>query len=460
MARQQFFIQQILNSRNIVLISIGVQCLLFYFYYHPDAKILLGDESRYYNEGLSIAKGGDWHNNPLWPPMQSVLISLFARIFEHPLFPLQIFQYLMLLLAGFIVRDLTWRETAHQGAAQISLAIMLWYPTWLAYAQYLWPEVVHVLLFVSIVWINHYKKDSIGWMAFSGGLLGVMILFKSVVLLFIPFLYLPLFVTAKRGEYLWSSVFIKVSLSILMAMIIVAPASIKAHKLTGGWMVSNSSMFNLWYGLNDDKRQHFANDMGGSIYAKYMKSADDFQTRNQLVKEQAIKKIQTQGIINTIINQVKKQYFRLFDHQSFFTQQFKGKSSDHYKNRYHHSHDDILVKTMINFDHVFYFFMMLFMVLGLIVSIKKSLMAQQFCLFLLYTLGLFILLHAKSRFRIPLMPLMAFFSGLLFHYMSQYNYQFNKVLTDVKSRIIVILIIISVSCLVFAGGLLDKVFPI
>ncbi len=460
MAKHQFKIHNIIHTRSIVLISLGVQCLLFYFYYYPDTKVFLGDESRYYDAGLSIIAGGDWHSNPLWPPMQSVLISLFARLFEQPLLPLQIFQYMMLLLAGFIVRDLTWRETQHQASSQISLAIMLWYPSWLAYSQYLWPEVIHVLLLVAIIWINHYKKNAYGWMAFSGLLLGLMILFKSVVFLFIPFLYLPLIVAAKRGECSWPSAFMKITLSMVIAVAVISPASIKAHKLTGGWMVSNSSMFNLWYGLNDDKRQHFAHDIGGGIYRKYMSSADDYAMRNHLIKEQAMKKIDTQGFVTTTINQLKKQYFRLFDHQSFFTQQFQGPNSENFKNKYHHHHDEILVKTVVNFDHIFYFFIMLGMVLGLLISIKKSLLAQQFGLFLLYTLGLFILLHAKSRFRVPLMPMMAFFSGLLCHYMSRYDYHIKTVFVGIRSRIIVIAIIILVACLVFAGELLDKIFPI
>ena len=445
---------KILKTKYLILFSVILESILFYIYYFPETKLFFGDEQRYLNTGLSIAVGGDWHTNPLWPPGQSILISLFARFFVNPVLPLQLFQYVLLLFSGFVVRDIVWRETANRVSSQLALAIMILYPSWLAYSQYLWPEVIHVTLFVVIIWINRYRYNSYKWMLFSGFILGIALLFKSLLILFVPFLYLSS--VLKLG---WKKALLTIVSSLLMAMIVMAPASLKAHKMTGGWMVSNSSMFNLWFGLNDDKRQNFTHDIGGVMHKEYMKFADNYQQRNEVAKNKALKKMKDEGYINTFIKQISKQYFRLFDYQSFFSQQFQGEKSENYLNKYSHHHNEVLVKLLLLFNNLFYFILMLGMFFGVSVSIKKSLVAQQFALFLLYILALFVLLHTKPRFRIPLLPIMAFYSAYLSVYFNHGNWRQTKILHN-KSKlflisIIVMTITITITVLVFAARLID-----
>ena len=459
MGNQSLF-DKALHTRNIVCISVVIECLLFYFYYFPEAKVLMGDEPRYMQTGLSIANGADWHSNPLWPPMQPVLISLFARIFEQPLLPIQIFQYLMLLAAGFIVRDITWRETTHHNAAQWSLAIMLWYPSWLAYSQFLWPEVVHVLLFVVVLWIINYRNHSQVWMILSGILLGLAIVFKSLIILFVPVLFMPLFRGFKKPDFVYFYAVKRLFLCVIFAVLVIAPASFKAHKMTGGWMVSNSSMFNLWYGLKDNKRQHFIDDKGGGLYHQYMRSGEDFKQRNDWVKQQSLDLIKDQGVVKTLVNQLSKQYFRLFDHQTFFSQQFTGQKSQGYKSSYHRHKNDILVKLVVTYDHFFYAVIVVTTLLGLIIGTRQSLMSKQLALFTLYTLGLFLLLHAKPRFRIPLLPAMAFFSAIVLCYVDRQHRPLKTLMIDKKNQLILALTVFVGTAVVFAGGILDKLFPI
>jgi len=449
-----------LKTKYLISLSIIIELTLFYFYYFPETKIFFGDEQRYFNTGFSIAAGGDWHANPLWPPMQSILIALFATLFDSPLLALQIFQYGLLLFAGFVIRDIIWRETNNRRSAQLSLAIMILYPGWLAYSQYLWPEVMHVTLFVSIIWINSYKNNSYKWMLLSGLLIGLAILFKSLLILFIPFLFLPALLHIKADHSSLKSVLVKIVFSLLMATIVITPASLKAHKMTGGWMVSNSSMFNLWFALNDDKRQNFAHDIGGALHAEYLKSADNHRQRSQIAKNKALKKMQDDGYINTLLAQMAKQYFRLFDYQSFFSQQFQGKKSDNYVNKYHQHSDDLLVKAVLIFNNAFYFILMLAMFLGAFVSVTRSVIAKQFALFLLYVLALFVLLHTKPRFRIPLVPVMAFYAAYLHCYLVNRNWQLSQLLTNKKQLFLIAVFVTAITVLVFSAQLLDKIFPI
>jgi len=443
------------QTRWIVLISIVLECFLFYLYYFPEPKLFMGDEKRYFDAAVVIANGGDWHTHPLWPPMQSVLLAFFIKFFNQPLLALQIFQYGLLLLSGFIVRDMVWRETQHAFSSQVALAVMLLYPSWLAYSHYLWPEVVHVLLFVAILWINQYKYYSYRFLLFSGALLGLALLFKSLLVLFVPVLYWPVIV--KLGIKKAS---ITVGLSLVLAGVVMAPASIKAHQMTGSWMVSNSSMFNLWFGLKDKHRQNFTKDLGHETYLEYMNSAQGFVQRNKIIKEKALNKIQQVGYLQTVVNQLKKQYFRLFDYQSFFSQQFQGDRQDNYLSRYYHRADSFWVSLLLFFNVLFYLVLMSAMFMALWIACKSSLLARQLLLFLLYLLALFVLLHTKPRFRIPLVPLMAFFSAYLSFYIHQNNMTWVKVLRNKAYLLTVLFSVMIVLFFVFSAKLLDIYFPI
>jgi len=445
----------LLKSKYIVFLSVVIELILFYFYYFPETKNLLGDEHRYLNIGKSISEGGDWHSHPFWPPMQSIVIAVFIKLFSNPILPLQLFQYLLLLCSGFIVRNITYRETKNQTAAQIALAVMLLYPSWLAYSQYLWPEVIHVFLFVLIIWINNYKYHSIKWMLLSGMLLGLAILFKSLLILFIPFLYLPVIIRSQ-----WKQFSIRIALSLLVTVAVLAPASYKAHQMTGGWMVSNSSMFNLNLGLHDHTRQHFTHKIAGAHYNQFHSTAKTFEERNKIVTQKALNKITDDGYINTILQQLNKQYFRLFDYQSTFSQQFQSDEKGNYQNRYKTNHNNLLVKSFLIFNSVFYTIIMLGMFFGIVVSFRHSRIAQQFALFLLYTLGLFLLLHAIPRFRIPLVPIMGFYSGYLFYYVKSKMLENIPILPNKTDKLMATFIVIFVILLVFSAELLDKYYPI
>jgi hypothetical protein len=231
--------------------------------------------------------------------------------------------------------------------------------------------------------------------------------------------------------------------------------------MTGGWMAANSSMFNLNLGLHNKSRQHFKKAIAGKHFKEYQASAKTFQQRNKLVQEKALNTIKEQGYLNTFIEQLKKQYFRLFNYQSFFSQQFQGDKQRNFVNKYHIRHNNLLVKVILGFNTLFYMTIMIAMILGLIVSFKKSIIAQQFAVFLLYFFGLFFLLHTIPRFRIVLIPLMGFYSGYLYFYCFHKKTTENiSVLSVNRNKLVVLIVTTLVFLLSFSSSILDKYFPI
>jgi 4-amino-4-deoxy-L-arabinose transferase-like glycosyltransferase len=434
--------------------SLVLEAILFYLYYFPEQKLLLGDESRYYENAISILNGGNWQPHFFWPPLQSILLAFFFKLFGESLLPFQLFQYLLLVISALMVRDIVFRETGNFQSSQVGFAVMLLFPSWLAYSHFLWPEVIHVFLFVSILWINNYKKQILKWAVLSGVFIALALLAKSLLLLFIPFLLWPslldIFNNKKR---IFRVQFILIQLVVML--IVLSPFAINSKKNFNSWMISNSSMFNLYVGLNDESRQNFIKPLAGKTFREYMKTADTFSEREAIIKEKVYQQLEEQGVITTFINQISKQYFRLFNHNSFLSDQFQGEIEKGQKNRYSHPLSSNLVQSVLLLDKILYTIVFAIMLYGVIWMWKSSPLYQQCLLFLLYNLGLFLLLHAKTRFRIPLVPLFAIYAGVLFE-----SIRYKKLLNDKKKVVGMIVISFIAVFMTSFAELLDFYFPL
>lgn len=446
--------KKIPSTLILLLSSVLIQFLLFYFYYSPETKILAGDEERYLSTAKSILNGGDWHPHFLWPPLQPITIAFFLKLFGDSLIALQVFQYLLIILSAFIVRDITYKESQDHTAAQIAFAILLLLPSWLAYSQYLWPEVIHITLFLSIVWINLYCSPSLFWMILSGIIIGIALLYKNLLLAFIPFLFWPQLVNIFYGNKRLKQIF-SILIQLFVMLIVLSPVMIKSKSNHDSWLISNSSAFNIYAGIKDEARQNFVNVKVAEIYGEYMRSGDGFEQREDFIKEKIQLEVEEKGYFKIFATQVKKQYFRLFDFNSFLSYQFKGNTAEGQINKYAHNLDDGLPKLLIAFDKFLYLLILTAALANIILYLKNSVASQQMLIFLFYNLGLFLLLHVKTRFILPMIPIFAINSGLLFATLKQRNFEVTK-----SKKIIIALIFSFVLFISAAGPILDKYFPI
>jgi len=438
-----------INAFHIVFASIILEFILFYLYYIPETKLLIGDEKRYFRYAKAVVSGDEWYFSPTWP---HIILSFFLKATKETLVAFQIYQYVLLVFSGFIVKNIVFRETRNINSSNLSLAIMLLYPTWLAYSLFLWPEVVHVFLFISVIWIFNYKYDNNIWLFIGFSFIGLMLLFKGLIVLFIPVFLIPLYINLPVKQAI-----LKIVVGVFVTILVISPVSIEAHKMSGSWMPSNSSMYNLWLGLRDYTRtltistQAIKKKKMRGDYHKYLLSAETYQERNALLVDKIKKYISEKGIVSILTNQLSKQYFRLFDYKSKFYMQFqKG---------YKPEKKGFIIDLILVYNNVVYGATLLALFLGSILYFKKSIITVQFTLFTLYIFGLFLLLHTIARFRIPLVPLSAFYIGFLYNYFPNLHNKTNskKYWIKVMSLIFLLLIVLFV---MFAGVYLDKVMPI
>ena len=160
----------------VLLVHVG----LLWIYWHPQPKSLLGDEARYRRWADDLVAGRVPEPDLLWPPLYPRFLALVLRSPDASILRVQVVQTALLVLVALLLLDLARRLTGRPAAAEAAAWLVLAYPPLVAFAHYLWPEVLHLALFLSALWILVARRESLRWMPLAGLLLTVSLLVLSV----------------------------------------------------------------------------------------------------------------------------------------------------------------------------------------------------------------------------------------------------------------------------------------
>jgi hypothetical protein len=134
----------------------------------------------------------------------------------------------------------------------------------------------------------------------------------------------------------------------------------------------------------------------------------DFDTKNAIYKKRIGERLKEQGLLSTLSNQLGKQYFRLFDIQTFFTTQFIGGARQAYT-----TESQALITFLKIYAYITYGFVLTAGVAGISFLKLRSVQWPHFFLFfILYNLGLFFILHSKTRYVLQIFPFLIFFASV------------------------------------------------
>ena len=382
-----------------------------YLYYTPTPKLLVQDENYYFGLARSIATGQDAQHNPLWPPLYAEsMAALFSSFGTHQIY-VQVSQIVMWLVGAFLFYRVAASVFPSHVAAIAALLLFLFSPDMIAFSHFLWPEMVHLVFLVSGFWlIICHHQNRLAIMA-SGVLFGFALLTKSLLLLFIPVIFV-FYVVCTPGS-LRKRVFNVVLLGSLI-LLTVLPTVVSNLRISGGFMVTGSSIFNTWVGLNDVELVDYKDDVAGREFAEFQRSGEDIRTRNSIYRDRIWLKLRQQGVLNTLLRQLSRQYFRLFDHETYFTTQLPGMP------RHSYSFDaPRLTRFLHLWSNALYALILAASVMGMcFIAWRPIGWAHCFLLFIVYNLGLFLFLHVKTRYVVQFMPMMMFFSGITAHWVS------------------------------------------
>lgn len=387
--------------------------LLLALYWFPEAKHLAGDENHYQHTALAILAGGDWFDDHLiWPPLQGLFLAAVYALAGPSILVAQALQLLMLAASGWLLADIWVRLGGSRPAARWAATLLTVNPLSIGFATFLWPEILHLTLSLALVGCllrsrqSPVTRASLAWAGGAGLALGLCLLSKSLLTGFWPLLLLPLL----RREGIATSL-VRMAMFGLAALLVTAPALHRGWQVTGKAQIADSSWFNLWVGLADRWRGDFVFDETGERMREYLTHSTDPRERNAFARAQAEALVSERGLVATVAGQLSKQYFRLFDARHFVVSQLHGEHCDGYTGRYRGEHI-VLNRGAAWLMQVWHVALLALAAFGLAAWRDWRRPWLWFAAaFIAYQLALFLGLHVKTRFLLPMLPVLCLFAG-------------------------------------------------
>ncbi len=396
-----------------LLVLVGLlalqQALLWYLYALGGGKRLLGDENYYIHTARSILAGGPWQTSPIWPPGQGLFIAAILRLVDSPL-AVQLVQSALFLGCGLLLVRLWRRVGGNRGAACAAAALFLLNPSNAAYAQYFWPEIPHLfaMLLGCVLLLGARERTAgSGAAAFGGGLaIGSALLLKSVLTGFWP-LFLLCFVDWPRRRLRW----LPAGAYLLGLGLCVAPALVGGHRLSGHWSIANSSAVNLLIGLEDTRRSDYVPGPSAAIFDRYLASGRSVDERRAWAAQQIREKLAAESLPRRLMQQAGRQYFRLFNHKTLLLSQLQGERTRGYTSSYAPA-PVWLEASLRGWANLAHALTLIGFAFGLAFTRDWRSPGRWLLLALLgYQLALYLGLHVKARYLLPLVPVLCGYAG-------------------------------------------------
>ncbi len=443
-----------------LLLAVGLLAL----YWFPQAKQLAGDEASVYQPmALSVLAGGDWFDpRLLWPPLQGLFMAAVYAVAGPHILAVQLAQLLLLALSGLLLQRCCLALTGDSAAADwagIALAVN---PLTIAFATWLWPETLHLFLCLLLAWLLVRRRRVAGaggataLAGLAGATLGLCLLAKSLLAGFWPLL-LPA---------LWQRGAARRSLAALAAfglgaLLATGPVLHRGWQETGRATIADSSWFNLWVGLGDRWRSDYLFDETGQRMADYLASADDAAGRARFARGQALDIVRAQGLAATVARQAGRQYFRLFDARTTLSAQLPGPACRGHIGLYS-LRTPWLVAAVDHLARGWHLALLALAAVGLVAwrDWRKP-WSWLLLAFLGYQLALFGGLHVKTRFLVPMLPVLCVFAGHLLARLrrhapaSRAGGPIGELLPGWRAPVAA-LAVLAVAVLALAGPLLDR----
>lgn len=394
------------------LVALAVQLALIGLDRPAAPRPPFGDEITYLDAAHRLAATGESGLDPLWPPLYPRFLAALGAA-AGSLAAVRAVQLLLLLAAAGLLHALARRWTGSPTAAALAAFLLLADPQVGAFAHYLWPEVLHLALFLAAVWATARGREKGGapaywlWAAGAGLALGLALLAKSLLAPFLPFLLAPWALGPERRRGLAAA-----GLAALVAFLTVLPAALANHRQGHGWWVGDSARFNLWVGLNDTSRRNLVGEIVGDEYARYRQSAPTLPERNRILAEKIGGLVEREGWTALLVRQLERQPFRLFDRRSFFTDQLPGGALA-LRGYGYRAVPPALAAALRLWSYLLYTAVLASAGVGVaLVAHRRAPWLRGALLFLAYNLALFVFLHVKTRYRVQILPVFYLYAAV------------------------------------------------
>ncbi len=388
------------------LLAVALCGALLWIDHCPEPRPLLGDEGIYWDLAARMRAGEEVSVPLLWPPLYPRFLAAVLSATGGSRLGFQLVQLALLAGVALVVRDLGRRLVPGTAVGDTAAWMLLLYPPLVATALAPRPEVLHLALFAGALWILAARRERLPWVALFGALLGLSLLAKSLLLPFLPVLFLPL---AREGAPRARA--LRVATAAAALLVCVAPTLAANHRRTGSLALEGSAWFNLWVGLEDTSRRNLRQPFVARAYRLFEASGDTHAERNAAVRRAIGERVGERGLPRVAWDQLSRQYFRLFDKDSYLTDQLPGGIVAARGGGYR-GPPAVLAAGLRLGSFAFYAAVLVLASLGAALTHpRRQGWAALALAFLAYNLALFFFVHVKTRFRVPLLPFLFFFAA-------------------------------------------------
>lgn len=378
-----------------------VHATLWWLDRRPVPRAFWGDETTYLGSATRLLAGDPgWWPEPLWPPLYPQVLAGWLWFGGGSTTTIALVQSALLAVTAVLLFDLVRRWTGSRAAGVAAAVAAIGYPPLAAFAHYLWPEVLHLFLFVVLLWVLAARSDSGWWCSLAGVALGLALLCKSLLL---P--VAPVFVAAAFWGRPWRRGLRLTALVLVCALATIAPTLAANARRVGSPSIANSATFNLWVGLNDVGRESFQNDVVWPEYQTWVASAETTAGRDRILRSRIRELVRDRGIVEVLADQLSKQPFRLFDIGCYFTDQLPGGAAQRQSGAGYLGLGPRAGAVFATVTAGSILGLYLAAVFGLMLGgCRRHRWVRVLLVFIAYNLALFLWLHVKTRYRIQMLP--------------------------------------------------------
>lgn len=249
------------------------------------------------------------------------------------------------------------------------------------------------------MWALAVRGGARVWCALAGIALGLALLTKSLLLPFLPVLIVAAFWGDQRPHRV-----LRIGMCVGFIVLTIAPVVVAQKQRIGRAMIADSSVFNLWVGLNDKGMKSFEDEYVAEAYQDFRDAGGSFSHRNQVLRERCVELVRARGLVQVLKDQLRRQYFRFFDKDSYLTEQLPGGAAI-LQNAGYLDVNPVAAAWVRAVSYGSYAFILFTAPLGFLAwDFRDRRWVRVMLLFLAYNLLLFLFLHVKSRYRIQVLP--------------------------------------------------------
>lgn len=392
---------------SLLVAGMVLHAIVYVLLNTPTSRVLRGDEVRYRAEAISIADGVFPPPDFLWPPLQKWFLGSVYALLGDGWFPIAAIQTALFLASALLLRKLALRLGLGKVAADTAMGLFLLDPQIGSFAFFLWPEVVHLFLVLAALALLFPGRADLSWRDVGGGAcLGLAILAKSVFGPLLPVLLLA--TTMGHGRPPGGRRLLRAARAAAGLALVVLPIVFWNGFRHGYWGMASGGVFNLWVGLNDPPGRLDYDSVVQRGLAMRQSSGRLPAEKNREIERLLGSEVRERGLFPILRAQLGKQYARLLDRNSFLTDQLPG-------GRWRPGESPRAADRLLGaWGTSLYVLTLVLSSFGMALALSGS-DIRRLALPLLvvcYGLGLFLLLHAKTRYRVPFLPALDVLAGL------------------------------------------------